>query len=278
MSDNRPIAVFDSGLGGLTIVHELRQQMPSESIVYLGDTLRCPYGGRSREAIRSFTDEVTRFLLSKEVKMVIAACNTVSAIALDVVQKSAGTVPVLGVVGPGCRAAVKQSPHKTIGVIGTRATIGAGVYGEGIRALDSSVLVYEKACPLLVPLVEEGFVDTEISDLVLRSYLDELLAYRIDSLVLGCTHYPLLSPAIRRVLGDGVEVIDSAWWTASAAKDLLADRDALSSSTKVHDCFYVTDMTPQFEPLATAFLQGTTAEIHEIDLQAELASLEDSRL
>jgi glutamate racemase len=260
------IGVFDSGLGGLTVVHELREQLPNEQIIYLGDTLRCPYGSRSIEAIRHFTAEVTNFLLQKNVKMIVVACNTVSSVALDVVEKLAGKIPVLGVVQPGCEAAVHHSADKKIGIIGTRATISAGAYGRGIRAIDKDITVYEKACPLLVPLVEEGFTNPPVVDIVLEEYLDELIDYGIDSLVLGCTHYPLISNAIHRVLGGRIEVIDSAWWSAREAKSILKEGNLLSDKKSSEDHFYATDMTDQFQRIASNFLRGDLAKIEEVVL------------
>jgi len=274
MSDTRPIGVFDSGLGGLTVVHELREALPEEQLIYLGDTLRCPYGGRSIEAIRTFSREITTFLMKQNVKMVVVACNTVSAVALADVMEVAGDIPVLGVVGPGCRAALHTSADRRIGVIGTKATIRAGAYGNGIRALDERVTVYEKACPLLVPLVEEGFIDSKVTELLLEEYLDELIDYGVDTLVLGCTHYPLLAKPIHRVLGGRIEVIDSAWWTARETKQILMDRNELAISRGGHDRFYATDMTDEFTKQASIFLRGQMDAIIEIDLHNELNEIQ----
>ena len=267
------IAVFDSGLGGLTVVHELKELLPKETIIYLGDTLRCPYGSRSVEAIRTFTKEITTFLLTKKIKIIVVACNTVSSVALDVVKSVAGEIPVLGVVEPGCRAAVSHSADKKVGVIGTRATISAGAYGNGIRAIDSEITVYEKACPLLVPLVEEGFTQPPVVDIILEEYLDELIDYGIDSLVLGCTHYPLLSKSIHRVLGGRIKVLDSAWWSAKEVKCILSQKELLLSERVSKDYFYATDMTPQFQKIASNFLRGDVAGIEEINLHDELLKI-----
>lgn len=272
MSDTRPIGVFDSGLGGLTVVHEIREFLPNEQIIYLGDTLRCPYGGRSIEAIKTFSREITSFLLKQNVKMIIVACNTVSAVALDDIIELAGSIPVLGVVGPGCRAAIHTSVDRRIGVIGTKATIRAGAYGKGIRELDPSVTVFEKPCPLLVPLVEEGFVNTKVTELVLAEYLTEFIDFGVDTLVLGCTHYPLLSKEIQKVLGGRIEVIDSAWWAARESKQILSDRNELSFERTGHDHFYATDMTEEFTRQASIFLRGQFDKIIEINLHNELES------
>ena len=266
MSANKAIAVFDSGVGGLTCVRELSRILPEEQIIYLGDTLRCPYGDRSVETIRKFTKEIVSFLLSKNVKMIIAACNTVSSVALDCAKETAGEIPVLGVVEAGCRAAVESSKTQKIGVIGTRATIGAGAYGNGIRAVSKGITVFEKACPLLVHLVEEGETDSAITDVVLKKYLSELLDLGIDSLVLGCTHYPLLQNAIARCAGENVAIINGAKLVAEDAKKILAEKGILAEKRTAEDIFFATDITAQFERLASVFLMDTKKKICEIKL------------
>ena len=269
MSDNRPIAVFDSGVGGLTVLSELSKILPDEQIIYFGDTLRCPYGDRSVETIRKFSIEITKFLLTRNVKMIIAACNTVSAVALDCVKESAGDIAVIGVVEAGCRAAVHSSAANKIGVIGTRATIGAGAYGKGIRAINPEITVYEKACPLLVHLVEEGEYDSRIADLVLEKYLFELLDLGIDSIVLGCTHYPMLYNAVSRCVGRNVTVINGAKFTAEEAKTIL-DRECLLTDKRVgEDMLFATDITPQFERLASVFLMGEKKFVKKIMLKKD---------
>jgi glutamate racemase len=198
--------------------------------------------------------------------MIVAACNTVSAAALDSVKESAGKIPVIGVVKPGCRAAAHSSLSKKIGVIGTRATIGAGAYGKGIRKINPEIIVYEKACPLLVHLVEEGETDSRITDEVLKKYLSELLDLGIDSLVLGCTHYPLLYNAVARCVGKGVCVIDGAKLAAEEAKKILEENGLLSDERAGEDIVFATDITPQFERLAAAFLGGAKKNIRETKL------------
>jgi glutamate racemase len=266
MSGKQAIAVFDSGVGGLTVFAELSKILPNETIVYLGDTLRCPYGDRSVETIKKFSVEITNFLLTRDVKMIIAACNTVSSVALDCVKETAGEIPVIGVVEAGCRAAVQSSQAKRIGVIGTRATIGAGAYGKGIRAINPEIVVYEKACPLLVHLVEEGEVDSRITDVALQKYLYDLLDFGIDSLVLGCTHYPLLYNAVLRCVGDGVSVINGAKFVAEEAKKILAKNELLTDKKIGEDVIFATDITPQFERLAAAFLMGAKKNVVKVKL------------
>ncbi len=274
MSDSRPIGVFDSGLGGLTVVHELRELLPNEEIVYLGDTLRCPYGGRSIEAIKTFSNEIVKFLINQNVKMIIVACNTVSAVALDDIIAIAGDIPVIGVVKPGCKAAIHTSAERRIGVIGTKATIKAGAYGDGIRELNDQVIVHEKACPLLVPLVEEGFAQSRVTDLILEEYLDDLIDLGIDTLVLGCTHYPLLEKEIQGIVGGKIQVIDSAWWTAREAKMILTSENLLAEERVSQDSFFATDLTEEFSKLASTFLRGEMDSVVEIDLHNELNEIQ----
>jgi len=266
MSDKRPIALFDSGVGGLTVLGELSKILPDEQLVYFGDTLRCPYGDRSVETIQKFSVEITKFLLNYDVKMIIAACNTVSAVALQSVADTAPQIPVIGVVESGCRAAVESSRTKKIGVIGTRATIGAGAYGKGIRAINPDITVFEKACPLLVHLVEEGEINKEIIDSVIKEYLSDLLAFGIDSLVLACTHYPLLYDAFLRCAGERVSLINGAEFTAKTAKKILAENNLLSNTRTGDDLFFATDITLQFERLAGVFLRGEKKKIEKVKL------------
>ena len=266
MKAESPIALFDSGVGGLTVFGELSKIMPDERLVYFGDTLRCPYGDRSVETIRKFSTEITDFLLKYDVKMIIAACNTVSAVALDAVKETAKNIPVIGVVESGCRAAVESSRAKKIGVIGTRATIGAGAYGIGIRAINPEISVYEKACPLLVHLVEDGEMNERIIDAVIEKYLSDLLALEIDSLVLACTHYPLLTNAFLRCVNNKVTLINGAEFTAKTAKKILAENGSLASSRIGDDILLATDVTHQFERLADVFLHGEKKKIEKVKL------------
>src|SRR5664279_1621803 len=185
MSDNRPIGVFDSGLGGLTVVRELKRLMPGERIIYLGDTARCPYGGRSEDTIKSFGMQDARFLMEQDIKILIVACNTVSSVALDHIERNIKDIPVIGVVMPGARAAVLRTAERKIGIIGTAATIRAGAYSRAIQSLEPSIKVYGKACPLFVPLVEEGLLDHDITRLVVQHYCTEFLDRGVDCIILG---------------------------------------------------------------------------------------------
>src|SRR5216110_461023 len=209
MSNRQPIGVFDSGIGGLTVVKALRDRLQNETIVYLGDTARVPYGPKSPETVQRYALELAHMLMRKNAKALVVACNTVSSVALPLLAKKF-PVPVLGVIEPGARAALQATRNRHIGVIGTRATIRSGAYEKALRATDNNVRVSSRACPLLVPLIEEGLLNDDVTDQVIARYLRPLLADGIDTLVLGCTHYPLLTDAIVRVLGREITLVDSA--------------------------------------------------------------------
>jgi glutamate racemase len=215
-----PIGVFDSGIGGLTVAAALQNLLPSENIFYLGDTARVPYGGKSRRTIERYSIEIGGLLLAERAKIIVVACNTASALAVPR-MKEMFKVPVQGVVAPGAAAAVASTKNKTVGVIGTRATIASGAYEHAINSLDADIRVISVACPLLVPLIEEGMFEDKVTDLMLARYLAPLLSAGIDTLVLGCTHYPLLREAIARTAGPGVTLVDSAENCALAVKALL---------------------------------------------------------
>ena len=219
--DRRPIGVFDSGIGGLTVVSALRRRLPNESIFYLGDTARVPYGGKSPATVQRYSLEIATLLLGENAKTIVVACNTASSLALP--ELEAGVpVKVTGVIRPGAEAAIAATRNGHIGVIGTRATIKSGAYERALLALNPAIRVTARACPLLVPLIEEGRLESSITDAVLMEYLQPLLDDDIDTLVLGCTHYPLLRPAIARLLGDAVKLVDAAENCANAVAQLLA--------------------------------------------------------
>ncbi len=220
MSDARPIGVFDSGIGGLTVVKALRDLLPDENIFYLGDTARVPYGGKSASTVERYSLEIAEMLMEENAKTVVVACNTASSVALAKLEKHL-PVPVIGVIRPGARAALATTRNGHVGVIGTRATIKSGAYERELRALNPQVRVSVCACPLLVPLIEEGWLDDELTDRVIARYLGPLVHQGIDTLVLGCTHYPLLVHAISRALPKTVSLVDSARNCAMAVKELL---------------------------------------------------------
>ncbi len=249
-----PIGVFDSGLGGLTVLRAIRERLPAESTVYLGDTARVPYGPKAAETIRRYSIEATEFLVANGVKAIVVACNTATARALPDVRARAG-VPVLGVVEPGGRAAVKASRGGRIGVIGTRGTISSRAYNAVIHEHRPDALVFEQACPLFVPLVEEGWTDDEVTRLAAVRYLTPLLEQGIDTLVLACTHYPLLKPLLAGVVGPDVTLIDSAESTADALQNLLSTSSIASTGrAPAVGRYYVTDEAARFDLLARRLL------------------------
>ncbi len=263
----RPIGVFDSGVGGLTVVHELQRQLPHESLIYFGDTARVPYGNKSPETVRRYAREILRFLLEREVKLVVVACNTASAHALEELQRIS-PVPVEGVVEPGARAAVGASRAGHIGVIGTAGTMASGAYERAIRALEPAVRVTQRACPLFVPLVEEGWLDQPATKLVAHEYLDGLRSDGIDTLVLGCTHYPLLKPLLGEVMGEGIRLIDSAEETAAAVgRALKASGNAAPPNEPGKTRFVVSDAPGQFEKVGAAFLGDRVRDVELVTME-----------
>jgi glutamate racemase len=258
-----PIGVFDSGLGGLTVARAIHRHLPSESTIYFGDTARVPYGPKSPETVRRYSLEIVEWLLDQSVKAIVVACNTSTAHALDALIGRA-SVPVLGVIEPGADAAVRASPRGPIGVIGTAGTVASGAYVRAIAARVPGVAVIQQACPLFVPLVEEGWFDHSATELVAREYLAPLLAEGIEALVLGCTHYPLLVPLLREVVGEGVALVDSAEETALALERMLrAGGMEAPVGTQAAHRYVVSDDPERFVAVATRFLgeRAGTAEV-----------------
>lgn len=262
--NSRPIGVFDSGIGGLTVVHALTRRLPHENIVYFGDTARVPYGPKSPQVVREYAAQDVDFLLSKNVKMVVIACNTVSSVALDVVQKHA-KMPVVGVILPGAMAAVKASGKKRIGVIGTRATVNSSAYTNALRQLDHDVEVFEQECPLFVPLAEEGWIDHKVTDAVAKEYLFPLRQHRIDTLILGCTHYPILKRAIASALDERVGLIDSGEAAAQEVERVLDEHGIRNPSTERANLqFYVSDIPAKFAEIGERFLQQRMGRVQKV--------------
>ena len=261
-----PIGVFDSGIGGLTVVHELMRQLPDESIIYYGDTARVPYGNKSPETVRRYSSEIARFLEGEGVKALVVACNTATAHALETLREES-PVPVIGVVEPGARAAVRATKRKAIGVIGTRGTIASGAYERAIRALDGSVRIAGKACPLFVPLVEEGWLDSDATRIVAREYLTPLTRARVDTLVLGCTHYPLLKPLLADVMGPDVRLIDSAEETAAETARTLREKGlAAPEGSGASYRFVASDAPEQFLTVGQRFLGESIDHVETLPL------------
>lgn len=266
----QPIGVFDSGLGGLTVLKEILSELPLESTVYLGDTARVPYGIRSPETVTRYSFENTRFLSSRGIKMLVVACNTVSAVSLDAIKRSLD-IPVIGVIEPGAKAAVNATKSKKVGVIGTSATIRSRSYTRAIQAADPSVEVFALPCPLFVPLVEEGWTDGPIVELTAERYLRAVRDKGVDTLVLGCTHYPLLKSVLSAVMGKGVKLIDSAIETAGEIKKTLGGMSLLNTSAGgVSQEFYVTDSPDKFIEVGERFLGRKIDFIKKIELGPEV--------
>ena len=263
-----PVGVFESGIGGLTVAREIMRNLPNEEIVYFGDTARVPYGSTSKETVTRSSRQIVRFLQSKEVKAIVIACNTASAYALETIKKELD-IPIIGVVEPGARVACETTVNDRIGVIGTEATVHSGIYTSFIRRQKPDVQVVSKACPLFVPLVEEGWLKDPITMEVARRYLEELLQYDIDTLILGCTHYPLLRSTVQKIVGEKVNLVNPAYETARDLKKLL-EREGLSNPdhetdpSEMDHRFYVSDAAEKFNKFANSILPydiDTTQEI-----------------
>lgn len=263
--DNRTVGVFDSGLGGLTVVKEIKKLLPNERIIYLGDTARVPYGTRSKDAVVKFVLQDARFLIRKNVKCIVIACNTASSQACKELRRSV-KVPVIDVVTSGVRAATSSKKDKKIGVIATNGTVNSRAYSKAISSLRNNLQVIEKACPLLVPLIEEGEVGKELVSLLLSKYLSSLKKEALDTLVLGCTHYPILYDQISEFMGDSVEVINSGEQVAKDLKGLLTSKSLQSKNKKPKYTYYVTDLTKNFEKMANMFMGESVGEIRKVEL------------
>jgi glutamate racemase len=264
-----PIGVFDSGIGGLTVAAALKKLLPSERILYIGDTARVPYGGKSRRTVERYSIEIGGLLLAEQAKIIVVACNTASALAVPR-MKELFKVPVQGVVTPGAEAALRATRNGRIGVIGTRATIASGAYERAIHALRTKTKVYSEPCPLLVPLIEEGMFDDPITDQIIERYLDPLLAEHVDTLVLGCTHYPLAREALARVAGDGIHLVDSAENCALAVKALLESKGLAAPPEQLGRLdVALTDSTEGFLRTAERALELDIGEVELRMVQAE---------
>ncbi len=264
-NNNNPIGIFDSGVGGLTVLKEVSKILPTENIIYLGDTARVPYGIRSPETVIRYSFECTDFLLKQDIKFLVVACNTVSAISIHEIRKKV-SIPVIGVIEPGARAAVNSTKNKRIGVIGTEATIKSSAYLKAIKSIDADVDVLGLPCPLFVPLVEEGWTDGTIARLVAERYLKEMTDMGVDTLVLGCTHYPLLKSVIYEVMND-VYLVDSAVETAKVVRDVLSGNGMLRANEyESIKKFFVTDSTEKFVSVGERFLQSRIEDIKKIQL------------
>ncbi len=259
-----PIGIFDSGIGGLTVVKAVQAALPQEKIIYFGDTARVPYGPKSQVTIRKYAADDTAILMRYQPKMIIVACNTVSALAFDVVEKACGTIPVIGVLKAGARLAVQATKNNRIGVIGTQATICSNAYAATINRLDPETQVFSKACPLFVPLAEEGMIDHPATRLIAADYLREFEANGIDTLVLGCTHYPILRRVIEETLGPAIRIIDSAEAIALRTRELLEESGMLNNTgEQASPHLMVSDLPQKFSRIYKLFMGS---ELHDVEL------------
>ena len=253
-----PIGVFDSGVGGLTVAREIMRQIPNESICYFGDTARVPYGSKSKETVTRFSRQIVRFLKIHQVKTIVVACNTASAYALDELEKETD-IPIIGVVKPGAKVAAEVTKNGKIGVIATEATIGSQIYTQYIRKINSNATIYGKACPLFVPLVEEGLWQDPVTDEIARRYLTELIDSGIDTLIMGCTHYPLIRSTIGRIIGSDVTLVNPAYETALELKNMLKERGLLNEEQPKLGSnqyqFYVSDAAEKFKQFANSIIK-----------------------
>jgi len=266
MPDERDaIGIFDSGVGGLTVLRRIAEGLPEESIVYLGDTARVPYGTKSADTVVRYARACAAMLLARGIKLLVVACNTASAYALDTLRDELD-VPVVGVIKPGAAAAVRKTRTKRIGVIGTAGTVGSEVYPHVIHALDPDVAVFSKSCPLFVPLAEEGWTDGDVPRLVARRYLEGLALHQVDTLVLGCTHYPLLKGVVGEAVGDGVALVDSAEATAATVRELVTEsKHTRGGSGRPTHRFLVSDAPEAFARVGRRFLGWDIGQVEWVD-------------
>ncbi len=265
--DNRPIGIFDSGLGGLSCVKEIMRIMPNENVIYFGDTGRVPYGSRSQETLMKYVRQDIRFLKTFDIKMIIIACGTASSAALPWISDELDT-KIMGVVEPAAKAAVAATKSKRIGVLGTPATIRYGKYIEDIKGICADAQVFQKACPMFVPLVENGYTDSEVTRIIANEYLEDMKKNNIDTLILGCTHYPLLKKVIGEIMGDGVSLIDSGAVAADDALKYLRKNNMQSEKTIGDYRYFVSDSPQDFSKLGGMFLEKSVSDtVERIDIE-----------
>jgi glutamate racemase len=268
----KAIGIFDSGVGGLTVLKEVVRVLPQEDTIYLGDTARVPYGSKSPETVIRYSRQIARYLLGRDIKLLVVACNTASAVALATLQQEL-SIPIVGVIEPGARAATLATKSGKVGVIGTAATIASSAYTKAIKRINPEIEVVTQACPLFVPLAEEGWVDNEVARLTARAYLGGLRAQGVDTLVLGCTHYPILKETIAEVMGPGVTLVDSAEQTALTVAQILTEAELLRPSVeKGNHHYYVTDVPAGFIKIGNRFLGGSFGDVYQVDLEREVVS------
>ncbi len=264
--NNSPIGIFDSGVGGLTVAREIMRQLPDESIVYFGDTARVPYGSKSRDTIISFSRQIMKFLMTKQVKAIVVACNTASAFALETIAGETD-IPVIGVIEPGAKAANEATENGRIGVIATEGTIKSNTYSKVLKEINPKLQVFSKACPLFVPLVEEGWQYDSVTYEIADRYLCDIMSYGIDTLVLGCTHYPLIRRTIQKVVGENVTLVSPAYETAKELESILCDKDIFADGRKVVHDFYVSDSVEKFRNFAGTILPCEVGSVECVNME-----------
>lgn len=267
MNKSNPIGIFDSGIGGLTVVKSVNTFLPSESIIYFGDTARVPYGSKSNSTIIEYALQDANFLAKKNVKLIIVACNTASAVALDELKKIY-EIPIIGMINPGAKAAINETKNKIIGVIGTETTISNKAYSKAINNIDKDIKVVEKACPLFVPLAEEGLIDHPATRLIAEEYLKELRNENIDTLILGCTHYPILKDVIQEAIGKNVKLIDSGSAASTEVDEYLMGRGIKNYQHNIGKYeYYVSDVPKKFNEIAKRFLGKELEFLEKVELE-----------
>lgn len=265
---SRPIGVFDSGIGGLTVVKELTRLLPNERIIYFGDTARVPYGNKSKETIIHYSLQIAYFLLKKKIKMLVVACNSASSVSLPTLKRHFH-IPIIGVIEPGAKSAIRNSPNKQIGVIGTLGTISSNSYKKALKRIDSKVKIHQQACSLFVPLAEDGWNRSKIAQEISDEYLKKLSQKGIDTLILGCTHYPLLKEVIQRSVGSNVNLVDSGKETAKAVREILEKKNLLNKyklSEREHSIYFVSDFPHKFKEVSQRFLTKELKHVHKVKL------------
>ncbi len=267
MEKEKPIGVFDSGIGGLTVVKRIAASLPEENIVYFGDTARVPYGSKSNDTVIEYSIEDAKFLMQKNVKAIVVACNTASSIAMEELKKMFD-VPIIGMIEPGAQTAIKSTKNRRVGVIGTRATISNKAYSNKIKELNPDIEIFETACPLFVPLAEEGWIDHKATYEIAEEYLKDLRKEKIDTLVLGCTHYPILAEVIQKVIGENVQLVDSGIVAAEMIKNELDRTNLHTNSYAVgNQELYVSDIPTKFREVAELFLGKPVKDVTKVEVE-----------
>lgn len=265
IKNNRAIGIFDSGFGGLTVMSAISKLLPNENLIYFGDTAHVPYGSKSKKIVTEFATKISKFLVKNNVKMIVIACNTASAFSLDYLKKNI-KVPVIGVIKAGSVMAAQNTKNKRVGVIGTEGTVKSSAYEKEIKKYDNKINCFSKACPLFVPLVEEGWNNGKITEDIINVYLKNLVDKKIDTIILGCTHYPLLKETIKKVIGKKINIIDSANAVALAVKALLTEKKLLRSSGKATYKFYVSDGPEKFKNIGSKFLGKKILTVKKVEI------------